>query len=686
MAVDTFAALALSFYTTLFPKLRLTPGQSPPSDTVLCITLLYPTMLSGLFTRLYNHLFGSRRREDVAADLSASSTKENIRDVTVQVPHVHILLLRALSALPSDPSLYATLRRLANATTRVDSIVDYLPALEVWVPALGTVATRLGFQFCLTSCSPLFLWDSEVLNPKERSKGTVARNLLGFPKGPLAHPVSPLPWYDARLGGWRSASTPALEPILLRHSNDKTKSVPAQKAPAPLSILTPVFSRNRGTQSPVQLSSPLDVRSTGSITIWTGNNCDELAEINSHGSLSNGIPEHLDEDFDEDQDSSDDGFDDVSPYSEIADTVTHDGITYTFAGIIGEGGYGRVFHARSSLGENVAVKVLHKPKMYASDIEGSWTSTFGATSPSVNYLKTEIDVLKLVTESGGPFLTRLLCSFQDERNVYLVMNMYSEDLVHRIRSFADEPVRPRLPFEDIKLYAAELLLGIEELHSLKIVHRDMKPDNVLIAPNGHIAIADFGLSKSFHGTPGKLEMYVMDEYCGTEGYLAPEVDGHTEYDASVDLYGWAYIVLDMYVGGGQTFSEVEPKVRTRAMLLNKITKLVGVHDKAAEGLLFAILLPGRQGRLGIEGIKRHPYWGPDWDWSKVASRELEPTYKPTHLVPKNLNTSVKFSTFHCPDEHTDMVAVKDEDITFSCHPDLRQDATHGDVVVLPPAA
>lgn len=76
----------------------------------------------------------------------------------------------------------------------------------------------------------------------------------------------------------------------------------------------------------------------------------------------------------------------------------------------------------------------------------------------------------------------------------------------------------RMPEDVARFYMMEILLGIEHLHGLSIVYRDIKPENILIDMDGHVRIADFGLAKP---NIGRTEMAYS--FCGSPEYMAPEM-------------------------------------------------------------------------------------------------------------------------------------------------------------------
>ncbi|KDR04209.1 Ribosomal protein S6 kinase alpha-4 [Zootermopsis nevadensis] len=140
-----------------------------------------------------------------------------------------------------------------------------------------------------------------------------------------------------------------------------------------------------------------------------------------------------------------------------------------------------------------------------------------------------------------PFLVGMYYRFQTELKVCLMLDYYpGGDMYHVLLEqgvFRESAAR---------LYLAEIVLGVEHLHQLGIIHRDLKPDNILIDSEGHIAITDFGLTKSFLSYTKKNRAY---SWCGTPSYMAPEmIDSETGYGIEVDWWGVGLICYEMLSG------------------------------------------------------------------------------------------------------------------------------------------
>lgn len=105
----------------------------------------------------------------------------------------------------------------------------------------------------------------------------------------------------------------------------------------------------------------------------------------------------------------------------------------------------------------------------------------------VAHVRAERDILAL---AKNPWIVELKCSFQDENYLYLVMEyLQGGDLMTLLME------KDILSEEMSRFYIAEAILAVESVHNLNYIHRDLKPDNLIIGKDGHIKLSDFGLCK-----------------------------------------------------------------------------------------------------------------------------------------------------------------------------------------------
>ncbi|KAK0190334.1 kinase-like domain-containing protein [Armillaria mellea] len=199
---------------------------------------------------------------------------------------------------------------------------------------------------------------------------------------------------------------------------------------------------------------------------------------------------------------------------------------------------------------------------------------------------------------GSPFVTRLLASGEDDYKVYFVMYKYSMSLRDRLRMPA------AIPLEDVKIYGAELLAGLEYVHKHRYAHRDIKPENILISPLGHISLADFGLARKF---TSETECIIEDDVqAGTAKYFSPEIHRYEKKIDGVytDIWGFGAILLELFLFKGDSFHPYEEWL---AYIGKSAGSRISELSSDAIDLLQKILDINPTARIGISDIKGHTF-------------------------------------------------------------------------------
>ena len=210
--------------------------------------------------------------------------------------------------------------------------------------------------------------------------------------------------------------------------------------------------------------------------------------------------------------------------------------------VIGRGGFSRVILARKKdTGRLYAIKILRKDRIYND-----------------NQIKPILSERQMLEKLDHPFLIKLHWAFQSSTELFFVMDICTggELFVHLL-------LQRRFSEKIAKFYMSEILLGFSHMHDMDIVFRDIKPENILVDMDGHIRIADFGLSKIIR------ENERSHSFCGSPEYLSPEMLQNEEgHDRRVDIYCLGVLLYEMLTGLPPFYDEDHVRMFDKVMHAN----------------------------------------------------------------------------------------------------------------------
>ncbi|KAI0398508.1 putative serine/threonine kinase [Xylariaceae sp. FL0594] len=345
---------------------------------------------------------------------------------------------------------------------------------------------------------------------------------------------------------------------------------------------------------------------------------------------------------------------------------------YQTVKIIGKGAFGEVkLVTKKSDGVVYAMKSLVKTEMFKKD--------------QLAHVRAERDIL---AESDSPWVVKLYTTFQDANFLYMLMEFLpGGDLMTML-------IKYEIFSEDItRFYIAEIVLAIEAVHKLGFIHRDIKPDNILLDRGGHVKLTDFGLSTGFHkmhdnnyyqqllqgrsNRPRDRNSVAIDQInltvsnraqindwrrsrrllaystVGTPDYIAPEIFTGHGYTFDCDWWSLGTIMFECLVGWPPFCAEDSHD--TYRKIVNWRQTLYFPDDitlgAEAEHLIRSLICntEARLGRGGAHEIKHHAFFrGVEFDSLRRIRAPFEPrltsaidtTYFPTDEIDQTDNATV----------------------------------------------
>ncbi|GFR23942.1 rho-associated protein kinase 2 [Trichonephila clavata] len=215
----------------------------------------------------------------------------------------------------------------------------------------------------------------------------------------------------------------------------------------------------------------------------------------------------------------------------------------------------------------------------------------------------------ILAHANSEWIVKLHFAFQDSKNLFMVMDyMPGGDMVNLMSNYD-------VPESWSKFYCAELILAVDAIHQMGFVHRDVKPDNMLLDKQGHLKLSDFGTCVRM--SPDGLVR--SDTAVGTPDYISPEVlksqNGNGEYGRECDYWSVGVFMYEILIGDTPFYAE--SLVGTYGKIIDHKNSLVFPEDveisKEAKHLICSFLTDRheRLGRNGVEEIKAHPFFRSD---------------------------------------------------------------------------
>ena len=232
----------------------------------------------------------------------------------------------------------------------------------------------------------------------------------------------------------------------------------------------------------------------------------------------------------------------------------------------------------------------------------------------------------ILNQMYHPFIVNMYYSFQDNESLYLVLDlMNGGDLRYHLNKYG------RISEFETKFIVCCIILSLEYIHSNRIIHKDLKPENLIFDQEGYIHLTDFGISKKI---PENLNYIKDNDTSGTPGYTAPEILCNQNYNFSSDYFGLGIISYECMIGNrpykGNNKKEIKESILSKQIQIKKFDIPIGWSNDAVD-FINQLIQRKPNNRLGYNSIleiKNHK-WIKNYDWCELYLHKLKP-----HFIPR----------------------------------------------------
>ena len=295
---------------------------------------------------------------------------------------------------------------------------------------------------------------------------------------------------------------------------------------------------------------------------------------------------------------------------------------FDFLRILGRGSYGCVCKVREkSTGQIYACKILQKAALVEED--------------QVPNLYRERSILLQVRH---PYIVRLHAAFQTKARLLLLFDFLSGgELWFHLSVRRKDGLFTSFGEDRSLFYFAEVALALGYLHSMSIIHRDLKLENLVLDAEGHVVLTDFGFAKAVDATVASTTQ------CGTLPYMAPEVLSKQGYSKEVDWWSLGVVTFIMMTGYYPYWVSKEngslDTAATRELIVNGRPIQTGGFPEgaqlsdASEDLCCRLLRKDATNRLSsVEDVTPHrAFTERAFDWNACRERRVPPPFVPNAL-------------------------------------------------------